>query len=329
MTGQAIATVETVNGPVPVDGLGRVLMHEHIFSFHSDLSGDYGWEQEQLYIESAIDKLRRLKAAGFGTVVDLTAIGLGRNVARVARVAASAGVHVVAATGIYASCCMPVYFRRNLVFESPMFMEDHFVREIEEGIGATGVRAAMIKCVTDREGLTPDVEFMLRATARAHLRTGVPISTHTDPFAETGLIQQRVFRQEGVDLSAVIIGHSGDTDDLDYLQRLLDAGSYLGLDRFGDYRVTSLERRVRTVAALCDRGYASRLVLSHDANCGGDVLPGQSLENWYFGHIPQVVLPALHEYGVSDDDLELMLTANPEAIFAASATRAAAISSHT
>lgn len=310
-------TVQTVRGPVGVDTLGRTLMHEHIFSFHSDMGADYPWAEEELYVEGAIDKLKRLKAAGFGTVVDLTVIGLGRDVARVARVARGADVNIIAATGIYASCCMPTYFSRRLPTAGPAFMEDHFVREIEDGIGETGIRAAVIKCVTDREGLTADVEFMLESAARAQRRTGVPISTHTDPFTETGLLQQRVFRREGVDLGSVIIGHSGDTTDLDYLDRLITAGSYVGMDRFGDYAVTSLEDRVRTIARLCDRGYASRIVLSHDANCGGDIRPADSLKNWYFGHVPQVVVPALREHGVGEADIDLMLTGNPREIFRA------------
>ena len=61
----------------------------------------------------------------------------------------------------------------------------------------------MLKCVTDRHGVTPDVEIVLRSVARAHLRTGVPITTHTDVFTESGLAQQRIFRQEGVDLTGV------------------------------------------------------------------------------------------------------------------------------
>jgi len=310
-------TVDTVLGPVPVAALGATLMHEHIFSFHSDLVGDYPWEEEEEFVAGAIDKLRRVKVAGIDTIVDLTVVGLGRNVRRVARIAEATGVNIVAATGIYASCCMPTYFSRSMPSYGPTFIEDFFVREIEEGIGRTGIRAAAIKCVTDREGVTPDVDVMLRSAARAQIRTDVPISTHTDAFLETGLMQQRIFRQEGVDLGRVVIGHCGESTDLDYLQRLLDAGSYIGMDRFSLYGMTSLERRLATIAALCERGYASRIVLSHDRNVGGDITPQDSMDTWYFGHIPTVVLPGLREHGVSDADIELMMTGNPAAIFGA------------
>src|SRR5205807_2920715 len=129
-----------------------------------------------------------------------------------------------------------------------------FVRDIEQGIADTGVKAGILKCATDEDGLTPGVERILRAVAQAHRRTGVPISTHTHVATRRGLDQQRIFREEGVDLSRVIIGHSGDSTDLEYLEELLAAGSYLGLDRFGIDTITPFEQRIDTVVRLCERG---------------------------------------------------------------------------
>ena len=97
------------------------------------------------------------------------------------------------------------------------------------------MRAGILKVATDEQGVTADVEATLRGVARAHLQTGVPISTHTHAATRRGLEQQDVFEQEGVDLTRVVIGHSGDSDDLDYLEALMARGSYLGMDRFGLY----------------------------------------------------------------------------------------------
>jgi phosphotriesterase-related protein len=305
------ATVNTATGPVAVTALGPTLMHEHVFTFHSDIAGDYPWTEEQAYVDGAVDKLIRLKQAGISTIVDLTVFGLGRNVARVARIADRAQVNVIVATGLYTLNELPAYFREQLKDYGPAYLEDLFVREISEGIGDTGIRSAVVKCCTDQLGLTPDVEIVLRAVARAHRRTGVPISTHSNPKFQTGLVQQRIFRQEGVSLDRVVIGHCDDTADLDYLEELLSAGSYLGMDRFGN---GGDDVRVATVAALCRRGYASRLVLSHDARCGGDIRPERVLREWRYGHIPTTIVPALLAAGVSPADLELMLVRNPRAI---------------
>lgn len=319
-------SVNTATGPVDVETLGRTLMHEHVFTFHSDVQGDYSWRDERAFVDGAVEKLQRLARAGFDTIVDLTVFGLGRNVARVAGVAQRASFNVIVASGLYTYNDLPTYFRAQLALNGPTSLEDLFVREITQGIGETGIRPAVLKCCTDRPGLTPDVETVLRSVARAHLRTGVPISTHSEPTSETGLIQQEIFRQEGVDLSQVIIGHSGDTADLAYLEKLILAGSYIGMDRFGATHFLSEEDRVKTVAALCRTGYASRMVLSHDTNCGGDLDPEEALRVWRYGHIPEVVIPALRQAGVTEEDIDLMTKANPRTIFEKAASKAPAAS---
>ena len=126
----------------------------------------------------------------------------------------------------------------------PEIMTDMFVRDIEQGIADTGIKAGILKCATDEPGITPGVERVLRAVAQAHKRTGVPISTHTHAGLRRGLEQQRIFEEEGVDLSRVIIGHSGDSTDVGYLEELIAAGSYLGMDRFGIDVILPFEERV-------------------------------------------------------------------------------------
>jgi phosphotriesterase-related protein len=134
-----------------------------------------------------------------------------------------------------------------------------------------------------------------------------------------GLDQQRIFREEGVDLSRVVIGHSGDTTDLAYLEELVGNGSYIGMDRFGIDTILSFEDRVQTVASMCQRGHAGKMVLSHDAACYNHWLPERPLPTilprWNYLHIHNDVIPALKQKGVTDGQLETMLVANPRRIF--------------
>ena len=129
-----------------------------------------------------------------------------------------------------------------------------------------------------------------------------------------------MFAEEGVDLSRVIIGHSGDTTDLDYLEELIAAGSYLGMDRFGLNNILSFEDRVDTVARMCGRGHADKMVLAHEASCHIDGRPGAALPfalpDWHFLHIHNDVLPALRQRGVTEEQITTMLVDNPRAIFA-------------
>jgi phosphotriesterase-related protein len=142
---------------------------------------------------------------------------------------------------------------------------------------------------------------------------------HTNVRNRSGLAAQSLLREEGVDLTKVVIGHSGDSTDLGYLTALADAGSYLGMDRFGIDGILPFEQRVQTVVELCRRGYAAKMVLAHDAACFIDWLPETqkeaSLPNWHFTHIHDAVLPALLDRGVSEGDIATMLVKNPRRYF--------------
>ena len=194
-------------------------------------------------------------------------------------------------------------------------MVDLFVKDITEGIAGTGIKAAVIKCATDRPGITPGVERVLRACAQTHRATGAPITTHTFAAARRGLEQQEIFKSEGVDLTKVVIGHSGDTDDLGYLEELIANGSILGMDRFGIDGYLTTEKRVAVIAELCARGYADRMVLSHDASCYLDWIPGEippsTMPHWHYLHISKDVLPALREAGVTEAQIDTMLVETP------------------
>jgi len=319
------AQIDTVRGPVATFELGVVLMHEHIFVLSPEIIANYpeGWGDEAAREADAVEKLNTLKAIGVDTIVDPTVIGLGRYIPRIQRVAAQTELQIVVGTGIYTYNDVPMYFHFNgpgTLLDGPETMTELFVRDITEGIADTGVRAGILKCATDEPGITPGVERVLRAVAQAHRQTGIPITTHTHAPSRRGLEQQRVFADEGVDLTRVVIGHSGDTTDLGYLEELIANGSYLGMDRFGLDAMLGFDDRVDTVARMCERGHADKMVLSHDASCYIDWLPEATLPvalpNWHYLHIHRDVLPALRRRGVSEQQITTMLVDNPRAIFA-------------
>ncbi len=299
-------------------------MHEHVFVLDTEILQNYPeeWGQEEKRIADAVARLNELKARGVDAIVDLTVIGLGRYVPRIQRIAEQTQIHIVVATGIYTYCDLPFYFHfrgPGTVLGGPELITEMFVRDINEGIANTSVKAGILKCATDEPGVTKDVERVLRAIAQAHRQTGVPISTHTHARKRVGLEQQRIFREEGVDLSRVVIGHSGDTTDLAYLEELIGNGSYIGMDRFGIDTILSFEDRVNTVAAMCELGHAGKMVLSHDAACYNHWLPERPLPvilpRWHYLHIHNDVIPALKQKGVTDAHLRAMLVENPRQIF--------------
>lgn len=319
----APSLVETVAGPIPVDSLDVTLMHEHLFVLTPEVQQNqpHLWNEEER-VEDAVARLTAAYDCGVRTLVDLTVIGQGRFIPRVQKVAARVPLNIVVATGVYTYHDVPYFFHYRgpgRLFEEPEPITELLIKDITTGIADTGVKAAVLKCATEEEGLSEGVERVLRATAHAHRATGTPITTHSNAFLRNGLLQQKVFAEEGVDLSNVIIGHSGDTDDLDYLKQLMDAGSMIGMDRFGLDNFTPHSKRVRIVADLVAAGYADRMVLSHDCPCYIDYFTdkqrAEELPDWDYTHLHKRVLPALRELGVSESALHTMLVDNPRRYF--------------
>ncbi|MEE3851866.1 phosphotriesterase-related protein [Gordonia sp. LSe1-13] len=318
-----MSTVNTVTGPVDSADLGSVLIHEHVFVLGEEFRENYqyDWDEEEKIAEAVRD-LRELKGLGVDTILDPTVLGLGRYIPRIQRIAEQIDLNLVVATGLYTYNDIPFQFHYTgpgLLFDVPEPLVELFVRDLTEGIADTGVKAAFLKCAIEVQGLTPGVERVMRAVGQAHVQTGAPITVHTNPHTQSGVVAQQVLKEEGVDLTKVVIGHSGDTTDLDYLMQLADAGSILGMDRFGLDVLLPFEDRINTVVTLCERGYADRMGLAHDASCFIDWFDHDAklaaVPKWNYRHISEDVLPALRERGVSDKDIESMLVDVPRRYF--------------
>lgn len=320
-------TVETVRGPVGLSDLGPTLMHEHVFVLSTEHVQNYGneWWDEETRVADAVGKLNALHAKGITTIVDPTVWGLGRNIPRIQRIAAQTPLNIVVATGLYAYEELPqqyAYRGPGLLFDVPEPLVTDFVHDIADGIAGTGVKAAFLKCCIEHAAPSPGAERIARAVARASVETGAPITVHTSGHEQSGKTALDLFASEGADLSKVVVGHAGDSNDLDYLMALADRGAYLGMDRFGLDIFNPGPERVKTIAALAARGYDDRMVLGHDANCfidyfGGahDAVRAAATPNWHYEHISDDVLPALLQAGVTQDQIDRMLVANPVAYF--------------
>ena len=309
-----MTAVPTVLGTVDSAELGRTYMHEHVFVLTTDVQQNYPDEwDEQERVADAVEKLTALAAQGVRTIVDPTVVGLGRYLPRIRQVNELVPqLNIVAATGCYTYTDVPFFFRPR----GDDAMVQLFVRDLTEG--NQGVVAGMLKCAIDSPGLTHDVERVMRAVARAHQQTGAPITVHTHPGSETGAVVKRVMcDEEGVAPSAIVLGHSGDSADVDHLESLAQQGFTLGMDRFGLNLETTFEARADTVVELCRRGLTDRMVLSQDAACYIDWIdPAVKplMTQWSFLHIEDEVLPYLREHGVTDEQITTMLVDVPRRV---------------
>lgn len=325
-----MASVQTFEGPRDPAELGPTLIHEHVFVTSPELDLNFPvpeWDEAGA-IERAVAGFESLYALGIRTVVDLTVPGLGRDVRRVAAVTKRIPINLIASTGYYTGRALPLYFQFHgpgRLVEGPEPLVEYFIGDIEDGIAGTGIRAGMLKVMTDKDGITPDVARVMTAAAVAHEQTGVPITTHSDPGSRNGLDQQSFLRERGVALERVIIGHSGDSEDIPYLRALMDNGSTIGMDRFGMEHVLPDDRRLRTVIALLELGYADRMVLSHDAAFFSRMTPpswrARAAPNWHMETISRRILPQLRQAGASQADLEQMLVTNPRRLLTPTTNR--------
>jgi phosphotriesterase-related protein len=321
-----MAQVQTVTGTVDAEELGTTLIHEHLRNLDEAVHNQWpqaGAAKEEPPHEVAPGEefeiaVREAKAAvdlGIKTIGEPTAMFLGRDVDFMRRVSEETGLQVIPCTGIYTYDHLPQFF----VNRDPDQIAELLVSDIEQGIQGTEIKAAFIKCAADEPGVTENVEKVHRAVARASLQTGAPIMAHSRPASETAPRQIEIFEEEGVDLSKVQIAHCGDTDDLDYLERVLGKGVWIGLDRYGLDLFLPYDRRQATAKALLERGYADRIFLSADSVATTDWFPANVIEqmiaagaahDWTIRIVPEKVLPELREAGMSEEQERTMMVDN-------------------
>jgi phosphotriesterase-related protein len=313
-----MADVQTVQGSVEAGELGVVLIHEHVRFRDEAVAAE--WPErydEQAEFAAAIEAVSAAKDRGVQTIVDPTAMFGGRDVRFMARVAQETGVRIVACTGIYSYDYLPHYFENRDIDA----MAEHFIADLQGGVQGTDIKAAFLKCAADAPGVTEHVEKIHRAVARASAQTGAPIMAHSMPAVGTGPRQVEIFEEEGVDLSRVQIAHCGDTDDVGYIEALIDKGVYVGLDRYGLEMFLPIDKRNATAAELLRRGHAERLVISQDFCPTIDWYPEEArpvfesqgaIRGWSMTLVFDEVVPTLREQGVLDDQtFQTIFVENP------------------
>jgi phosphotriesterase-related protein len=264
-----LSSLQSVTGPVAADALGVTMPHEHTFI---DLLREYRGDGLINDPELVRDELARFRAAGGATIVDLTARGLNPQPSLNRRVAQESGVNVIMGTGFYRRPYLDEdWFERNSVDD----VAELLIRDIREGIGDTGVRAGIIGEIGWDRHMSAAEEKSFRAAARAHLATGVTISTHAARWP-VGLPQLDLLESEGVSAARVIVGHCDMVPDRAYHRALAERGAWVEFDTIQAGNEYYLERTVRAIHALVEAGFQEHILLSQDVcldshfeACGG------------------------------------------------------------
>jgi phosphotriesterase-related protein len=315
--------------------------HEHLLSLTPGpwLSG--GTRDDR--VERAVEALAGLRAHGFGTVVDLSPYNVvgrdenGDNAALLADISRLSGLHIVSGTALYLESYAPEWARSADVTE----LTARLVRDAQEGIGSSGVRAGVFgEQATSLGEITDHEEKCLRAVARAHRETGLAIMTHTT-HGTMAMEQLSMLYAEGVDLGRVVVGHLDTQFDHKLARHVIDAGARIAVDTIGkqdwdfflgpapaeraegEYAKRSVHRsdagRADLVADLVSEGLADRILLAQDLT-GAEVWMNPRTHGVRgYSYLAEVFVPMLQERGVPEDAIDQMLTQNPADVLGAAA----------
>ncbi len=134
------AYAESVRGAVPVESLGFVLSHEHVFLRSPGFAENYPrtFPREEVVTIASRD-LRGYREKGVSTIVDMTTVDLGRDVSILAEVSRASGVNIIAATGSYTG--IPTFFQPR----SAERIAELFIADLTEGVAGTAIKAGVIK----------------------------------------------------------------------------------------------------------------------------------------------------------------------------------------
>ena len=311
----------TVLGPVPVEQLGVIAVHEALLSVvpGAEYAYDIVIDRAEIF-ETLAAKLRAFKAAGGGTIVDATGMFHGRAVTLLEALARSTGVHIVASTGMGPEENLGGYFLTPQTNPPTPWPAERFAAlfaaETVDGMVVPRVErrgpAGLIVTAGTRGGLTPTDESLFRGAARAAAETGLGavIRYGVDPIAELELVLA-----EGVDPGRIVMGGMDRRDAAEFAAAVAARGSYAALDHIGTGDAEYLDdaERAALVAELVAAGHRDRILLSSSAV---GVAKGQPDDDRPYEAILTGFAPLLTAHGVSDADVRHILTANPAALLA-------------
>ena len=348
----------TVLGPVDADALGVTLTHEHLlYDQAAYVRGpndvEAGMHASETVQMNQLGALRRraaliadngrcrdpalaareielFKKSGGTTIVDVSSRGLGRDAAGLRQIAEATGLNIIAGSGYYKAAGHPP----NMSGRTVKDVAAELVRELEVGIGETGVRAGVIGEIatgaplydvpqdvwdlTAHADMVPNEEKVLRASGRAHNETGAPISVHIYNYRPNRLAHHAldILESEGADLERVTICHLDTRPDADYVASVADRGAFVEFDTFGMEQYSDLSfsqmprdlERIKLVVDTIERGYVDHILISHDI-CWKMLLVEYG--GWGFAHLSKHIEPRLRKSGVTGEQIHKIRVANP------------------
>jgi phosphotriesterase-related protein len=257
--------IHTVLGDISEDKLGVTLMHEHISWDPDGASSTRKYETDEA-VDFILPYLRDLKSCGCSTLVEGTPPGAGRDISILKRCSEESGLNIIACTGAWDGSDNPGKFVvGSVVNGSTDEIAACWSAEFTDGIGNTGVKPGFLKVALGDTGeITGLQEKLLRAAARASLRTGACIQCHTfSPISAKKAVM--IIEEENLPYDRFIWIHADGARDFNTTKALAGKGIWFEYDCLA--RMPDHSRYVKLLKMTIDAGLTDRLLLSQDAGC--------------------------------------------------------------
>lgn len=300
--------LHTTLGPKRADELGMILPHEHVFvDLRTPDQPGYAEADPANVVRVMAPEIEAIRARGITALVECSTGGVGLRVDIDLAVSQATGFPIVVPTGNYREPWIPDWVRDASETE----LENRMYRDLAEGVGETGVKAAWIKVSAGDEGITPLEAKILRAAARAAQRTGAVIGSHTIK-ASVVMDQLDIIEAQGYRADRFISIHSQEEKDFGLNIAVAQRGAWIEYDHVGrapDATVSEL------ILRALQAGLGHRLLLSHDRGWYDPALPGGGTPTPYT-HLSDVMLPLLQAEGVDNATVRQLTVSNPFEAFA-------------
>lgn len=295
----------TTQGPLPAEGLGVVLPHEHIFT---DLRGPtvagYGQANAADVMRVMKPLLVSARGKGVGVLFECSSIGVGRNVTIVDQAARESELPVVVPTGVYGRDNYAPPEHRNMTEDE---LATLFINEIRDGIEGTGIKAGFIKIATGSASMTALEEKFLRAAGRAARETGAAIASHT-PLGSNASRQVAILESIAPGIRFIWV-HAQNESNRDLHRQLAARGAFVEFDSLGQNPGQD-STFITAIKELLAAGYGDRILLSHDS---GYYQPGQPNGGTQkpYTYLIDTFIPKLRDAGVDDATIRMLTEINP------------------
>jgi len=230
-------------------------------------------------------------------------------------------LNIVTCTGHYIENNHPEYVKNYSIDELAQLM----IKEIEEGMCGTGVRAGIIGEIGVSRGILRNEVKVLKASAIAQKETGVAISVHIWPFGMDGIKVLDILEKAGANLRKVIICHVDGHTNLDYQEELLKRGSFIEFDHFGkEYRevyeneiyiIPNDLERIQMISKLLDNNssYINNILISTDRCLKMELL---KYGGYGYAHILRTIVPYMKKVGFDENQIDILISKNPKKVLA-------------